>query len=144
MKEREKVINEGPCIIITTSGMLAGGPVLTYLARLGDDKKNKLIFTGYQASGTLGRKIQRGWKEIPIDGDKTIRLELDIDSVEGFGGHSDRNQTISYVGKLNNKPNKIICQHGDDTATFNLASALHKIFNVDTCAPQNLETVRLV
>ncbi len=144
MKEREKVIDEDSCIIITTSGMLSGGPVLTYLERLGDDPKNKLIFTGYQAAGTLGRKIQRGWREVPLNGKKITKLQLSVDSIEGFGGHSDRNQTISYVSKLSNRPNKIICQHGDDTATFNLASALHKIFNVDTYAPQNLETVRLV
>ncbi len=142
--ERENVINGESCIVITTSGMLSGGPVLSYLERLGEDSKNKLIFTGYQASGTLGRKIQRGWKEIPINGNKTVRLNLEIGAVEGFGGHSDRAQTINYVGKLGSRPKKIICQHGDDAATFNLASTLHKIYNVDTCAPQNLETVRLV
>jgi len=50
---------------------------------------------------------------------------------------------LNYVSNLPNKPRKILCNHGDDSATFRLSSSLHKMFNTDTSAPMNLETIRL-
>ena len=55
-----------PCVIITTSGMLNGGPVFDYLNNLAADERNALVFVGYQADGTLGRRIQKGWREVPL------------------------------------------------------------------------------
>jgi predicted metal-dependent RNase len=62
---REEVIAGDPCVIITTSGMLNGGPVMEYLKALGPDERNALIFVGYQADGTLGRRIQKGMARDP-------------------------------------------------------------------------------
>jgi hypothetical protein len=147
-EEREEVINTpGPAVILTTSGMLVGGPVLEYLKALADDKKNCLLFVGYQAKGTLGRRIQHGWREVPLRiGTKreTIKIKLQVETVEGLSGHSDYNQLISFVNKLPTKPNKIIANHGDNTKCIELASSLYKLFRCETIAPRNLETIRLV
>ncbi|MEI6842402.1 MAG: beta-CASP ribonuclease aCPSF1, partial [Methanomicrobiales archaeon] len=62
---RERVMNGDPCVIITTSGMMNGGPVMEYLSNLAGDERNALVFVGYQADGTLGRRIQKGWREVP-------------------------------------------------------------------------------
>jgi len=59
-KLREKVIAGDPCIIITTSGMLSGGPIMEYLRNLAEDERNTLVFVGYQADGTMGRRLQKG------------------------------------------------------------------------------------
>ena len=56
--ERKKAWEDEPCVIITTSGMLSGGPVMEHIKALGEDPKNTLIFVGYQGEGTLGRRIQ--------------------------------------------------------------------------------------
>ena len=94
-KERNDLIDSGePKIILATSGMLIGGPAIEYLKGFAHDKKNMLIFVGYQGEGTLGRRIQKGWREIPITGaggrNKTLSLELEVNTIEGFGGHADR------------------------------------------------------
>ncbi len=146
VQERQQVIEQhDPCIILTTSGMINGGPIMHYLEELGPNPDNRLIFIGYQAANTLGRKIKQGLREIPAsDPNNTTRLELDVKTVEGFQGHSDRQQTLNFISKLPNKPKKVICQHGDENATFALASTIHKVFKTETQAPKNLETVRLV
>ena len=60
---REKVMNGDPCVIITTSGMLNGGPVMEYLSGLASDERNALVFVGYQAEGTMGSRILKGWRD---------------------------------------------------------------------------------
>jgi len=140
--ERKKVIEGGPAIILTTSGMVTGGPVMTYLEELADDEKNGVIFVGFQAAGTLGRAIQRGEKEVKLNSEPT-KINASVATVEGLSAHSDRNQLIKYVSKLPNRPKKVITCHGDSSSTFGLASSLHKMYNLDTIAPQNLETIRL-
>ena len=67
-KERNGIIDSSePGVIIATSGMLIGGPAVEYLKGLAPDKKNTLVFVGYQAEGTMGRKIQRGWNELSLN-----------------------------------------------------------------------------
>ena len=145
-QEREKVWEERPCVIVTTSGMLTGGPAMEHLKALGEDKRNTLIFVGYQAEGTLGRRIQKGWREIPINVEGKnvpMKLELQVETIEGLSGHSDRNQLIAYVHRLKSKPERIIICHGDGNKPLSLARTFHKIFRVETLAPKNLEAVRL-
>jgi predicted metal-dependent RNase len=138
------VLNGGPCIIITTSGMLNGGPVMEYLAALGPDERNTLVFVGYQAEGTTGRRIQKGWREIPLGRRESIVVNLNVITIDGFSGHSDRRQLMNYVSRLQPKPEKIFTIHGDEKNTLDLASSIYKRFRIETRAPMNLETYRMV
>lgn len=147
-KERSAVIGSAePAVVVATSGMLVGGPALEYLKAFAADKKNTLIFVGYQAEGSLGRRIQKGWGEIPITGEngktKTIAIEMAIDTIEGLSGHSDRKQLIGFVNRLSSRPDRIICNHGDGYTTMELARDLHKYVKAETLAPKDLEVVRL-
>lgn len=144
--EREKAWDDEPCVIITTSGMLTGGPVMEHIKQLGPDSKNSLIFVGYQAEGTLGRRIQRGWKEVPVktNGKSSIlNLEMEVNTVHGLSGHSDRNQLLNYISRLKSKPERVLLAHGDPVKTTQLAKSIHKIFKMETYAPKTLETIRL-
>jgi uncharacterized protein len=141
---REKVINGDPCVIITTSGMLNGGPVMEYLSQLAADEKNALVFVGYQADGTLGRRIQKGWREIPLGRRESIVINLEIVTVDGFSGHSDRRQLMNYIGQIQPRPEKIFTIHGDENNTIDLASSLYKRYHIQTHSPMNLETYRMV
>lgn len=148
-KERNKIIDSGePCVILSTSGMLSGGPVMEYLKALAPDKKNTLIFVGYQGIGTMGRKIQKGWKEIPVRTEsgrtKVIEMKMGIETVEGLTGHSGRRQLMGYVRNLGCKPDKIIINHGEKKRCLELARDIHSIFRVETIVPRNLDAVRLV
>ena len=141
---RERVINGDPCVIITTSGMMNGGPVMEYLSNLAADERNALVFVGYQADGTLGRRIQKGWREVPLGRGRTIVINLEIVTVDGFSGHSDRRQLMNYVGQVQPRPEKIFTIHGDENNTIDLASSLYKRYHIQTHSPMNLETYRMI
>ncbi|MEM3699006.1 MAG: MBL fold metallo-hydrolase RNA specificity domain-containing protein, partial [Archaeoglobaceae archaeon] len=146
--KREAVINDpSPCVIIAPSGMLNGGPVMEYFRNLAENEKNTLIFVGYQAEGTLGRKLQKGWKEIPfsVDGKReVVNVRMRVETVDGFSGHSDRKQLINYVKFLNPKPSKIVTVHGDENKCIELASTIYKTYKIETRAPMNMETIRFL
>ncbi len=144
--DREKAWNDKPCVIISTSGSLVGGPIMEHIKALGEDKKNSLVFVGYQFEGTLGRRIQRGWREVPINGSgktSVMNLEMEVVTVDGLSGHSDRNQLINYVSRLKSRPERVIICHGDNSKPIELARALHKILRTETIVPKNLEAIRL-
>ncbi|MFB6148756.1 MAG: MBL fold metallo-hydrolase RNA specificity domain-containing protein, partial [Halobacteriales archaeon] len=145
--ERQEVADGEPCIVLSTSGMVDGGPIMSWLEHLGGDPDNTLIFVGYQAQGTLGRRIQNGWDEIPISDNgrnKTLTLRLDVETVGGFSGHADRQGLVDFVKTMNPRPEKILCVHGDERSTQDLSSALYHKFNMRTFAPKNLETFRFI
>ncbi len=142
-KERKQVIEEvGPCIILATSGMLVGGPSVEYLKELADNPKNALLFVSYQGEGTLGRRIQRGEREFVL-GKELVKVKLNVYTIEGLTGHSDRKQLMQFVYKCNPRPKKIIINHGENSRCLDLASSLHKSFRVETIAPRNLDAIRL-
>jgi KH/beta-lactamase-domain protein len=145
-QEREKAWEEKPAVIISTSGMLEGGPIMSHLGTLGEDSKNSLVFVGYQGEGTLGRRIQKGWSEIPINANGrtiTMKLGLEVKTIDGLSGHSDVKELINYVHRLKSRPERIVVHHGENSKPLSLASSLHKLFRIETLAPKNLEAVRL-
>ncbi|MEM5871433.1 MAG: beta-CASP ribonuclease aCPSF1, partial [Candidatus Aenigmatarchaeota archaeon] len=141
-KERADLIDSSePCVVLATSGMLVGGPALEYLKAFATDKRNTLVFVGYQGEGSLGRRIQKGWREIPITTEngktKVINMEMEVETIEGLSGHSDRKQLLSFVNHLSSKPERIICNHGDGYTTLELSRDLHKYHKVETISPKN-------
>jgi KH/beta-lactamase-domain protein len=147
--ERQEVADEGPSIILSTSGMMEGGPIMSWLHHLGADPDNTLTFVGYQAQGTLGRRIQNGWDEIPMEdraheGRGTLTLNMDVQTVDGFSGHADRQGLENFVRTMNPRPEKVLCVHGDESSVQDLSSSLYHDYNMRTFAPKNLETFRFV
>lgn len=142
---RQEIAGGEPCIILSTSGMVTGGPIMSWLELLGPDPENTLLFVGYQAQGTLGRRIQSGRREIPFSNrrsDKQLTLRLSVDSVSGFSGHADRSGLEEFVRTMNPRPEEVLCVHGDETATDHLSSGLYQELGLRTYAPRNLETFR--
>jgi hypothetical protein len=148
ISKRVEVIEENlPSVILATSGMLNGGPVMEYLKSLAPDERNTLIFVGYQAEGTLGRRIQKGWREVPfpVNGRReVVHVKMNVETVDGFSGHSDRRQLMNYIKVLSSKPEKVITIHGDENKCVDLASSIYKAHRIETKAPMNLETVRFI
>ena len=135
-----------PCIVLATGGMMSGGPVLEYFREWADDPNTWLIFVGYQSENSIGRTIQRGRTEItlPYKGKQvTVQIKMNRETVDGFSGHSDRKQMMKFIGTMEPRPDKIIIGHGEDRKCSDLASSVYKKYNIQTVAPQNLETVRL-
>ena len=145
--QRTEIMEGDPSVILATSGMMNGGPIMEYLKALGPDERNSLVIVGYQAEGTMGRRIQKGWNEIPISTNGktyTVKINLEVTTVDGFSGHSDRHQLMDYVRRIYPKPSKVITNHGDESNCLDLASSIYKRYRIPTAAPMNLETIRLI
>ncbi|MBU3905120.1 MAG: beta-CASP ribonuclease aCPSF1 [Nanoarchaeota archaeon] len=147
MKEREKILkSEEPCVIIATSGMLIAGPSVWWLKKLAEDEKSTLLFVGYQGEGSLGRRIQKGWSEIPMEEDgrtKSVPIKLEVKTITGLSGHSDIKQLMNYLKRLKQRPERIIVDHGESKKCVEFARNIHNTFRIETMAPKNLETIRL-
>lgn len=145
--ERDGILAGGPSVVMATSGMLEGGPAIDYLKRLAEDEKNTLIFVSYQIEGTLGNRIRNGLKEVSLmsAGGKmeAVNVKMRVESIEGFSGHSDRNQILSFIHKMSPKPNRVIVNHGERKKCEMTAQSVAKLLKLRTLAPENLETVRL-
>ncbi len=146
-KEMQEVINEaGPCVIMATSGMMVGGPIVEYFKRLADNPNNAIVFTSYQGDGSLGRRILNGEKEIAFQDEGKqiiVPVRCSVSNLRGFSGHSSRDQLIKYVFNMDPKPKKIIVNHGEASKCLDLASSLHKLHKVETIAPKVLDAIRL-
>jgi KH/beta-lactamase-domain protein len=145
---RQEVIDGEPCIIMATSGMLEGGPVIEYFKSLADDEKNTMIFVSYQIEGTMGRRVQKGLNEVTMmgsDGRLDIaKVGLRVESIEGFSGHSDRRQLINYLTHLQPKPERVVVCHGERAKCLGMANFLQRRCELQAFAPSVMETFRLL
>ncbi|MBS1266647.1 MAG: Ribonuclease J [Candidatus Woesearchaeota archaeon] len=147
-KERKQILEEvGSCVILATSGMLVGGPSVEYLKELAEDPKNSLVFVCYQGEGSLGKKIQRGDKQFAVKvgakKQEVIKVNLEINTIDGFTGHSGRKQLMNFVYKCNPKPKKMFVVHGESSRCLDFASSIHKGLRMETISPKNLEAYRI-
>jgi KH/beta-lactamase-domain protein len=141
--EREQIMTSNePSIIIATSGMMQGGPILDYFSYAAEDEKNLLAFVSYQAQGTLGRAILDGQREIVLN-DRKINVKMKVNRYEGFSGHADHFEAISFIKYLRPKPKQVITVHGEIPKPYELASKIYKKFGIYSYAPKNGDIIRL-
>ncbi len=153
--EREEIIrSKEPSIIMATSGMMTGGPVIEYFKHLAPNPLNTLIFVNYQVQGTLGRKVKDGAKEIMMHSEngriEIIKVAMEIYSIEGFSGHSDRDQLISFLTSMIPKPKTIILNHGEESVIESFSDYLRKnkglksiLRDYEVIVPSVLDTLSL-
>jgi hypothetical protein len=149
-QEREAVYDSQECaIVLATSGMMNGGTSVEYFKHFAEDENNKVVFVGYQARGTLGRRVLDGEKDIILsntgseDGKIKVNLQV-LEAKGGFSGHSDIILTKKFINNLNVKPRKIILNHGEPSKIFSFAETLKRMIpGVRTYTPENLESIRL-
>jgi len=146
-QERKLVLEGGPCIALATSGMLVGGASLEYLREFADNEKNGIAFVCYQPSGGLGRQLQEGSiseAKFEVNGkQETIQIKLEVRTIDGFSGHSYRNELMAFISNLNPKPKRVIINHGEISKSLDLGSSIYKTYKIETLIPKNLETIRL-
>ncbi len=145
---REEIVNSSdPCIILAPSGMMTGGPVVEYFRLMAEDPKNMLVFVGYQSTLSFGRKLQRGMKEIPMSGQDgrsiTVKINMEVETAEGFSGHSDRHQLMNLIRNLRPQPEQIFTNHGDEGKCEDLSKSIAKFTRIESRAPLNLDAIRL-
>ena len=145
---REEPLREGlPCIIIATSGMLEGGPVLEYFRNHAPHKQNKILFVSYQVNGTLGRRVMDGARQVSISGKEgrieVVSINCSTERLEGFSGHSDYNQLMAFVQRLRHKLRRVLVNHGEKKKSENLSMSIRRMYRISTHYPQIQEGIRL-
>jgi len=145
---RQSIMEGEPCIVLATSGMLEGGPVIEYFKNWANDEKNTIVFVSYQIEGTMGKRVQKGISEVTMMDNEgkmaALAVRMQVESIEGFSGHSDRRQLVNYLTHLTPKPERIFVCHGEKQKTMNIANFLDKKAGINTVVPAILETFRLL
>jgi hypothetical protein len=138
--------DEAPSIIMATSGMLEGGPSVEYFKEIAPSDKNRIMFVSYQINGTLGRRVLDGTMNEVTLLDKNGKLKVipvrsGTNRIDGFSGHSDFNQIMSFVSRV--KPKRVLVNHGERSKSESIASAVHYRYKIRSSVPDNREIVRL-
>jgi uncharacterized protein len=141
--ESQSLRKEEPVVILAPSSMLIGGPSIHYLEQISEDPKNKLILASFQTSGTPGRIIQDGSRQLIING-RNIKINCQVEKIEGFSTHSDYNQLVAYIHRLKPKLRRILVNHGERNKVQNLGSSISRMFKLQTQHPLVQEAVKLL
>jgi len=145
--KRDEVFNdENAAIIMATSGMLEGGPSVEYFKEIAPSPNNKILFVSYQINGTLGRRVLDGtMNEVSMldkNGKvKVVPVRCQTQKMDGFSGHSDFNQIMSFVAKI--RPKRVLVNHGERSKSDNVASAVYSRLKIRSGVPDNREMLRL-
>ncbi|MHC9061841.1 MBL fold metallo-hydrolase RNA specificity domain-containing protein [Nitrospira sp. CMX1] len=113
----------GPCVIISSSGMCEGGRIIHHLKHAIQEEANVIVFVGFQAEHTLGRKLVEGWDVVPIFGVPTQR-RAQIVKFNGLSAHADRNDLLAYVRAINPLPSTVFVVHGEEKQALSLGAAI--------------------
>ncbi len=145
--DREKIAAGQPAVILATSGMMEGGPAIDYFRYLASDERNALVFVSYQVEGTLGNRLKNGAREVSMmnrNGKvEALKVNLRVESVEGFSGHSDRNQLFNFLKRVSPRPSRVIVGHGERRKSDLFAQQVSRILKLRTVAPDILEKLKL-
>ncbi len=146
--EREHILEDtGPGIILASGGMMNGGTSVEYFKKLAESEKNQLIFVGYNSTNSLGRRLQNGLSEVALPDDdgklSPIKIKMNVKTVEGFSGHSDRRQLIDYLENLRPRPKNVYTMHGEEQKCEDLARMAGRMLHADARAPMDLDSIRL-
>ncbi|MEP7074777.1 MAG: MBL fold metallo-hydrolase [Acidobacteriota bacterium] len=143
-RDESKRLNEmhGARIIISASGMLSGGRVLHHAIRVLPNDNATIIFVGYQAAGTTGRRVQDGEREVRIM-KHWIPVKCHVETVEGFSAHADWQAVLLWLGGLQTTPKKVFTTHGEPEAAEAMAQHIRDKFGWNVEVPQYEETVQL-
>ena len=129
-------------VIISASGMCTAGRIKHHLKHNLWRKESSIVFVGYQANGTLGRRIKEGEKVVKIFGEE-IQVNAKICSLEGFSGHADREGIIRWIKSFKNRPKKIFVVHGEEEATEEISRKIEEELKIKTHIPELGETLSI-
>nr|MBF0222726.1 MBL fold metallo-hydrolase [Desulfobulbaceae bacterium] len=134
-EHKELLEMPGPAIIIAGSGMCSGGRILDHLATGLADKRNDIFFVGYQAHGTLGRKIiefSNRANGYVLIGSRKVAIKAKVHKLSGYSAHADQKGLVDWVASMLGKPGRIKLVHGElESRTALSEILLEKGYNVE-------------
>lgn len=127
-----------PAIVISASGMATGGRILHHLSQRLDDDRNTVMFVGFQAAGTRGRRLVDGEREIKLFGE-TIPVRAKIETLENLSAHGDWKEILRWLGGFRRPPKKVFLVHGEPQSAAALKQRIVEKFGWETEVPDYLE-----
>jgi len=135
--EESKAINDvpPPKIVIAGSGMSTGGRILHHERRYLSDPNSAILMVGYQAAGSLGRRIQDGAKSVKIFGED-VPVRCRVETIQGYSAHPDRDMLLDFVKNSADTLEKVFCVQGEPAAALFLVQRVRDYLGIDAVAPR--------
>ena len=142
--DESKALNESdePCVIISASGMCEVGRIKHHLKHNIWNPKSTILFVGYQAPGTLGRKIVDGAEKVKIFGEE-FSVKARIEYIEGYSGHADQEWLLNFIYSFINKPKTIFLVHGEPEGQIVLKQKIQGTTQIPVIIPEYGEQYEL-
>lgn len=143
-REESKKINfvPPPKVIIAGAGMMNGGRILHHLVRYLGNPKNTVLIIGYQAQGTLGRKLYSGEKVVEVLGER-VQVHAAVKSIGAYSAHADQPTLVNWIRSAAAPPKHVFCTHGEEGTAIALATRLTEELGILAHAPRLSESVEL-
>jgi metallo-beta-lactamase family protein len=134
--------NSMPKVVIAASGMATGGRVLHHLTHFGPDRRNTILFTGFQAGGTRGAAITAGAQSVKIHG-QYVPLRAEVANLQMLSAHADADEIMSWLGNLEAPPRMTFVTHGEPAASDALRHRIAEEFGWACAVPEYRDEVDL-
>ena len=143
--EESKALNsaQGPRIIVSPSGMLAGGRVLHHLRNLAPDPRNTLAFVGYQAPGTRGGDLLAGKRSVKVHGER-VEVKAEVVEMSGLSAHADARELLAWLSTFPAPPDQTFVTHGEPEASQALCEKIQRELGWRVRAPDDQELVEVL
>ncbi len=129
-------------IIISSSGMCTGGRILHHLYNRLQRSTDTILFVGYQAEGTRGRRILEGEPSVRIFG-LDVPVKCSVEKLEGYSAHADREELLRWLSAFRSSPKQVFVVHGEKQSATKFAETIKEKFNWNVEVPDYLETREL-
>jgi metallo-beta-lactamase family protein len=139
-QSKELTANRRSAIVISASGMATGGRVLHHLAAALPDKRNTVLFVGYQAAGTRGRALVDGADAARIHG-HTVPVAARVAKIDSMSAHADRGEILRWLGTMPSPPGRLCLVHGEPGPMDALKATIQKQLGWQVHAPDHRERI---
>jgi metallo-beta-lactamase family protein len=141
-QSKELTASRKPAIVISSSGMATGGRVLHHMAAALPDERNTVLFVGFQAEGTRGRKLVDGARDVKIHGQE-IAVNARIAKIDSMSAHADRQEILRWLGTLPAAPKRLCLVHGEPVPMDALKTLVQQRLGWTAHTPRHLERLSL-
>ncbi|MBI2436627.1 MAG: MBL fold metallo-hydrolase [Candidatus Magasanikbacteria bacterium] len=132
----------GPKMVIAGAGMMNGGRILHHAIRYLSDPNSTLMIVGYQAEGTLGRRLYEGAKRVNVHGNE-IDVHCTVKALGALSAHGDQKKMLEWVGTVKDSLKEVYCTHGEPVAATELAHRIKDNYGIKTYVPEYTEIVEI-
>jgi metallo-beta-lactamase family protein len=142
-KESHQLVeSKAPAIIVSSSGMASGGRVLHHLRAALPDERHTVLFVGYQAAGTRGRRLLDGDREVKIHGE-IVPVRAHIERIDSMSAHADSSEILRWLGGFERPPAMTFLVHGEPEAMDALEGTIDQRLGWRTMKPEHKQTIDL-